>query len=136
MDFNSIATVTGKSGLFRVLKGVRTGFILESLDEEKARLVTSPNTKVSLLSEVSIYTLDKDGSVPLEKVMKQIFRDYGKDPGVDPGSDSGELRAFMKAVVPKHDENRVYTSDIRKLIRWYEVLLKEAPETLSEEKKD
>lgn len=136
MDFNSIATVTGKSGLYRVLKAVRSGFILESLDNEKARLVTSPNTKVSLLSEVSIYTLDTEGSVPLEKVMKQIFRDYGQDPGVDPNSDSGELRAFMKAVLPKHDENRVYTSDIKKLLKWFEVLVKEAPETLSEEKKD
>jgi hypothetical protein len=86
-----------------------------------------------LLNEISIYTTTKEGNIPLEDVLKKVQKDFGDDPGVDANSDSDELRAFMKSVLPEYDEERVYTSDIKKLIRWYGLIRKYAPEVLGEE---
>jgi hypothetical protein len=65
-------------------------------------------------------------------VLKKVHQDFGDDPGVDSNSDSDELKAFMKSILPEYDENRVYTSDIKKLVRWYDVIRKYAPEVLTE----
>src|SRR5690606_10765585 len=87
---------------------------------------------MSLLSEISIYTTTKDGTVPLEDVLKKIHKEFGADLGVDPNSDSAELKAFLKSVLPEYDEDRVYVSDIKKLVKWYGILLKQAPQVFEE----
>ena len=110
----------------------KSGVILESLDDAKTKLVATTSHKLSLLHEISIYTTTKEGTVPLEEVLKKIHADFGDDPGVDSNSDGSELKAFLKAVLPIYDEDRVYVSDIKKLVRWYETILKYAPELLKE----
>jgi hypothetical protein len=130
MTLTEIATVSGKGGLFKVVAPTKSGVILESLDEAKTKLVATTNHKLSLLNEISIYTTTKEGTVALEDVLRKIKDEYGTDPGVDANSDSAELKAFLKSVLPEFDENRVYTSDIKKLVKWYEILLKFAPEIM------
>lgn len=132
MTFKEIVSVSGKSGLFRILKGTHTGFVLESLDERKSKLVTMPDHKVSLLDEITVYTKSKDGSIPLESVLRKLKENHGQDPGVDASADDKALRAFMKSLVPDHDEARVYPSDIRKLLKWHSILTVHAPEVLTE----
>jgi hypothetical protein len=66
--------------LFRVLKPTRAGVILESLDEQRTRSVAGPQSRVSLLKEISIYTTDAEGSVPLEEVLRKIYAKYGDQP--------------------------------------------------------
>ena len=110
----------------------KSGVILESLDESKTKLVATTSHRLSLLHEISIYTTTKEGTVPLEDVLRKIHTDFGNDLGVDGNSDSAELKSFMKAVLPTYDEDRVYTSDIKKLVRWYNTILKFAPELLKE----
>jgi hypothetical protein len=138
MTIAEIATVSGKGGLFKVLAPTKSGVILESLDESKTKIVATSNHRLSLLNEISIYTTTKEGSIPLEDVLKKVHQDFGDDPGVDANSDPDELKAFMKSVLPEYDENRVYTSDIKKLVKWYDIIRKYAPEILAEagEKKD
>lgn len=139
MTIAEIATVSGKGGLFRVLAPTKSGVILESLDESKTKIVATSNHRLSLLNEISIYTTTKEGNVPLEDVLKKVHQDFGDDPGVDASSDPDELKAFMKSILPEYDENRVYTSDIKKLVKWYDIIRKHAPEILTEaeeEKKD
>ena len=63
-------------------------------------------------------------------MLKKIHTDFGNDLGVDGNSEAGELKSFMKAILPTYDENRVYVSDIKKLVRWYDAILKYAPELL------
>jgi hypothetical protein len=135
MTLAEIATVTGKGGLFKVLAPTKSGVILESLDETKTKLVATASQRLSLLNEISIYTTTKEGTVPLADVLKKINKDFGDDLGVDGNSDSSELRSFMKAVLPEFDEQRVYVSDIKKLIKWYEVIRKYAPEIMEPEQK-
>jgi hypothetical protein len=132
MTIADLATVSGKGGLFKVLAPTKSGVILESLDDSKTKMVATTSHRLSLLNEISIYTTTREGNTPLEDVLKKIQKDFGDDPGVDPNSDSDELKAFMKSVLPEYDEDRVYTSDIKKLVRWYALIRKYAPEVLNE----
>lgn len=127
MDFSEIASISGKGGLYHILKPTRTGMIVESMDEQKKKMVVGANHRVSVLQEVSIYTNDAEGSVPLEDVFKKIHEEFGDDPGVDT-SDPEELKAFTKHVLPEYDEERVYPSDMKKMVNWYKILLEQAPE--------
>jgi hypothetical protein len=133
MTLSEIATVSGKGGLFKVLAPTKSGVILESLDESKTKLVATTNHKLSLLNEISIYTTTKEGTVALAEVLKKISKEYGDDLGVDANSETNELKSFLKSILPDFDENRVYTSDIKKLVKWYAILSKYAPEIMSEE---
>lgn len=135
MEFKDVASVSGKGGLFKVLKPTRTGVILESMDEAKTKLVTSISSRVSLLDEISIYTHSKEGSIPLKDVFHKINKEFGEDPGVDNKSTPDELKAFLKFIIPDFDEEKVYVSDIKKIVHWYSILLKYAPELLAEQEK-
>ncbi len=122
MTFEEIASVAGKGGLFKVLKPSRSGVILESMDARRTKLVVGADARVSILSEISIYTYSEEGSVPLEDVMKKIHEEFEGDTGLDKNSDPDELKSFLKHVLPDYDEDRVYVSDIKKLVTWYNSL--------------
>ena|SRR5688572_8846256 len=133
MTLAEIATVSGKGGLFKVVAPTKSGVILESLDEAKTKVVASANNRLSLLNEISIYTTTREGTAPLEDVLKKIYKEFGNDPGVDSEADGNELKSFLKSVLPEFDENRVYVSDIKKLVKWYSLILKHAPEVITTE---
>ena len=135
MEFKDIAAVAGKGGLFIILKPTKTGVILESLDEHKTKLVASVHNKVSVLEEISLYTTDQEGTAPLKEVLQKIYAEFGDDPGVDKNSDADELKSFMAHLLPEYDKDRVYVSDIKKMVNWYNVLLNEAPELLKASEK-
>lgn len=131
MTLAEIASISGKGGLYKVVAPTKSGVILESLDESKTKLVATTSHRLSLLHEISIYTTTKEGTVPLQEVLQKIHAEFGEDLGVDGNSDATELKSFLKAVLPIYDESRVYVSDIKKLVRWYDTILKYAPELLS-----
>jgi hypothetical protein len=133
MTLAEIATMSGKGGLFKVMAPTKSGVILESLDDTKSKVVAAGNNKISLLNEISIYTTTKEGTAPLEQVLKKIHKEFGNDLGVDGESDSNELKSFLKSVLPEFDESRVYVSDIKKLVKWYGIILKHAPEIITTE---
>lgn len=132
MKFTELATVAGKPGLYKVLKPTRSGVILEALDEKKSKLVVGASQRVSILSEISIYTTTEEGAIALEDVMKKIEKEFQGDIGVDGTADADELKSFLKHVLPEFDEDRVYASDIKKLITWYQIIRKQVPESLEE----
>jgi hypothetical protein len=136
MKIEEIATVSGKGGLFKVLAPTKSGVILESMDDAKTKLIATTNHKLSLLNEISIYTTTKEGTVALDAVLRKIKNEFGDDLGVDANSDPAELKSFLKSVLPEYDENRVYVSDIKKLVKWYEIIYKRAPEILEEPKEE
>ena len=132
MDFKDIAAVSGKGGLFKVVKPTKTGVILESLDDSKTKLVTTMNQKVSILAEISVYSTGEEETVPLDEVFSKINEEFGDDPGVDKSSDPDELKSFLAHILPDYDRERVYVSDIKKIVNWYSVVLKWAPEILNQ----
>lgn len=125
MSLKDIAAVSGKPGLYRILKPTRSGVVLESLDEKKTKLVTNTNYRVSVLKEISIYTTSPQGSLPLEAVLLNINEIYGTVLQV--GSHNQALDEFIAKVVPDYDADRVYSSDIKKLITWYKILVNFEP---------
>ena len=80
------------------------------------------NSKVSILSDISIYTTDGEGAVPLIDVFRKINQEFGEDTGLSKTSDADELKSFLKFILPNYDEDRVYVSDIKKVVQWYKHL--------------
>lgn len=132
MNFKDIAAVAGKPGLYRIVSPTRSGVVLEALDEKKTKLVAGMSMRVSVLNDISIYTLTEEGAEPLESVMKKINANYQGDTGVDGSATDAELRAFLKSVLPEFDQDRVYVSDIKKLNAWYLLIHKNCPEVFQE----
>ena len=136
MELKDIASIAGKSGLFKVLKPTRTGVILESLDEEKKKTIVGANARVSLLKEISIYTTSAESSLMLETVFDSIYKKHKAELPVTSKSDAAELESFLETIVPDYDTERVYLSDIKKLVSWYSTLVKFAPELFSTKKEE
>ena len=128
MNLKDIAHISGKGGLHRILKPTRSGVIVESLDEKKTKQVVGTQTRVSVLKEISIYTTNADGAESLSNVLHAIYEKYGSTLPVTPDSSAGEQADFLESVLPDFDKDRVYNSDIKRLITWYDLLLKNAPE--------
>jgi hypothetical protein len=122
MELKEIAVVSGKPGLYKIVKPAVNGVILESLDGTNSRFIAGTATKVSVLGEISVYTENGD-NIPLEIVFRTIYAKYNKTLAIGSKSTDSELRAFFTDLVPEHDKVRVYTSDIRKIAVWYSVLV-------------
>lgn len=124
-----IANVAGYSGLYRILKPGRSGVIVESLDEKKAKTMMGPTARVSVLNDISIYIENgTDESMPLGDVLLTINTKYGDSLPVDPKASTEELAAFMAEALPDYDRERVRPADIKKLVTWYGILRQYAPE--------
>ena len=132
MKFDELASVAGKGGLFKVVKPSKAGVILESLDAKKQKLVVGADARVSILSEISIYTNSAEGATPLIDVMRTIRSEFANDTGLDKNSDGDELKSFLKHVLPEYDESRVYVSDIKNLVTWYNLIASTCPDVLDE----
>lgn len=117
MNLRGIVAVSGKPGLFKVIGQNKSGFVLESLDEQKLKLVVNLSTaKLAGLEDITIFGNEDD----LKLV--DIFEKMKGTSAPDPKSDGLTLRNFFREVAPEHDEERVYTSDIKKIITWFNIL--------------
>lgn len=132
MELKDIAVISGKGGLFKILKPTRTGVIVESIDEKKNRFPVTTSNRISVLEEISLYTKTGDGSKPIKNVLRKIYAEFKDDPGIAPNSDPDELRSFIQHIEPDYDEEKVYVSDIKKIVSWYHILLNNHPEILEE----
>ncbi len=132
MELKDIAAVSGKPGLYKIMKPTRGGLVLESLDDKGQKLVTGPHNRVSLLHEISVYTEQIDKTIPLSEIFIRIRKESGDNPGVDSKSDPEELKSFFSHIVPDYDREKVYVSDMKKMVSWYGILVKSAPELLEE----
>lgn len=126
-DLKEVAAISGMPGLYRLVKPTRAGVIIESLDARATRSVASARNKVSLLQEISIYTQDYDQTVPLTEVFDRIHQKHGADLAVTHKSDDRDLTAFMGEIIPDYDRDRVYMSDIKKLVQWYHAVSSTLP---------
>ncbi|MBP6335259.1 MAG: DUF5606 domain-containing protein [Bacteroidia bacterium] len=118
IELKDIISVPGMSGLFKVVGNNKNGFIVEAVTDNKRSMVSS-SQRIMTLVDIGVYTHDKE--VPLNEVFLKI-QQAGKDSSIDPKGDAKTLRAFFKSVLPEYDEERVYDSDIRKMLSWYLLL--------------
>lgn len=119
MELKEIISVPGMSGLYKVIGNNKNGFIVESLSDSKRTMINS-NQRIMTLVDIAVYTTDEE--MPLREIYKKIQQTDGQKLGVDLKADPKKLREYFKTVVPNFDEERVYTSDIKKMLAWYEVL--------------
>ena len=120
MEFNKIIAVTGKPGLFEVVSQTKTGIIVESLTDKKRIPILSTHN-VSLLENIAIFTYDEE--VPLLTVFKTIFEKEAGKATISHKESGNKLAAFFLEILPEYDQERVYTSNIKKIIQWYNGLI-------------
>jgi len=119
MNLTKILAISGKPGLYELKVQTRTGFVAESLIDGK-KITVNLKSNVSLLSEISIYTYE--GEKPLTEVMQQIAVKENKGQAISHKEDNATLAAYFKEILPDYDEERVYPSDIKKVLNWYNTL--------------
>ncbi|MEE1347400.1 MAG: DUF5606 domain-containing protein [Bacteroidales bacterium] len=115
-----ILSISGKSGLFKLVSQGRNAIIVESLADGK-RMPVSGSARVSALQEISMYTVD--GDVKLSHVMANIYKLTDGKECIPATSSNAELKEFMAKALPEWDADRIYVSDIKKLVAWYNILL-------------
>lgn len=120
---DTILSISGRPGLFRLLTRGTGRIIVESLDEGRKRFPASPRDRITSLNDVSMYTDAED--VPLMDVFQNISNNLkGKISPLNPKTATvEELNDFMAAALPEYDRDRVRQSDIKKLLQWYNILV-------------
>jgi hypothetical protein len=122
IDLRQVAAIAGMSGLYRVVKPTRTGVIVESLEENPKNLVAQARHRMSLLDEISIYTTDEEGTIPLAEVFDIMHQKYGDKLPLSDKPSNEDYKNLMADVLPDFDEERVYVSDMKKLAAWYYIV--------------
>lgn len=131
MSLEKVLSISGKPGLYKLKTQTRTGFLAESLLDGKT-INVSGRHNVSLLSEIAVYTLTEE--VPLREVFKKISEKEGGKETLSHKASKEELEEFFFGVMPDYDEDRVYASDIKKIVQWYNMLIKNGITDFSEAK--
>jgi hypothetical protein len=140
MDLSKVMAISGKSGLFKIISQSRGSIIAESLTDGK-KLPIFATHRSSVLEDISMFTYTED--IPLKKVLWAIFqKEDGKKVSIDLKADGNILKNYFESVLPDYDQDRVYASDIKKVLAWYNQLvehnlvsepIEEEPEAQKEE---
>jgi hypothetical protein len=122
MNLRGIVSVSGRPGLFKLVGQNKAGYVLESLDAQKLKIVANiSNTKLASLEDITIYGEEEE--LKLTDVLANIS---AKSEVPDAKADGSTLKAFFLDVAPGHDQEKVYASDMKKILTWYH-LIKELP---------
>jgi hypothetical protein len=137
MILKDILAISGEAGLFKFIAQGKNAIIVEHL-ETKKRSSAYSSAKVSSLEDIAIFTDKED--LPLGKVFDLIHEKENGGATIDSKSDTGKLKAWFEGILPEYSKDKVYTSDIKKVAQWYNILhklnllVKEEPETKEETK--
>lgn len=134
MGLDKILSISGKPGLYKVIAQTRNGFVAESLIDSK-KVNVNIHSNVSILSEIAVYTLTEE--LPLREVLKKVMaKEKGEQTSISHKDSKDKLEEYFFEVLPDYDEDRVYASDIKKIIQWYNLLQKHTMLDALEEDKE
>jgi hypothetical protein len=119
MSLQKVLAISGKPGLYELKLQTRTGFVAESLLDGK-KITVGLRSNVSLLSEIAVYTYSEE--IKLSEVFKAIATKENDGMALSHKEDNAALTAYFREVLPEFDEDRVYVSDIKKILNWYNSL--------------
>jgi hypothetical protein len=114
-----ILSISGQGGLFKYISQARNGIIVESLETGR-RMNAFTSMKVNSLKDIAIFTSKEE--IPLEEVFKKIYEKENGGKSVDHKEEPAKISEYFSEIVPEYDKDRVYVSDIRKVINWYNIL--------------
>jgi hypothetical protein len=120
MKLKDILAISGKPGLYKFISQGRNGIIVESFTDSK-RMIVHSTTKVSALEDIAIYTEVEE--VPLKDVFTKFYEKEDGKATIDHKSNNDDLKRVFEEILPDYDKDRVYTSDIKKIIAWYNTLI-------------
>ena len=120
MELKDILAISGKPGLFKYVAQSSNGVIVESLLDGK-RMNASASSRVSALTEISIYTEGED--IALADVFTNIYKHTEGKEAISPKETPEKLKAYFAEVLPEYDRERVHVSDMKKVITWYNILV-------------
>ena len=139
MALKDILVISGQSGLFKYISQGRNSVIVENLIDHK-RTTIPATSKISMLEDIAVFTENED--VALREVLVKIQTKENCGTAISHRSPDAELKKYFTEVLPEYDKERVYVSDIRKIVQWYNLLLElgiidfSSPEKEEEEKKE
>jgi hypothetical protein len=119
IDLTGIIAITGQPGLYKIVAQSKNGIIVEGLSDKK-RVNVYASTKVSTLSDISMFTTGDDK--PIEEIMGAVYDKENGGPAIDGKADDKAIEAYFAVAVPDYDKERVYVSNMRKLFNWYGIL--------------
>jgi hypothetical protein len=114
-----LLAISGQRGLFKLVSQAKNSIIVESLIDGK-KMPAYATSRISALEDISIYTEDED--VKLFDVFKAIYEKENGGASISPKSSGNELKSYFEEVLPLYDKDRVYVSDIKKVLTWYNLL--------------
>ncbi len=120
MEYRQIVAVTGLSGLYQLMSTKSDGAIVRSLADKSVKFVSARIHHITPLESIEIYTTGDN--VRLHEVLEKIKENDGQVAGLNSKKDDKAAKAYFKTILPDFDESRVYVSDIRKVLKWYEIL--------------
>ena len=120
MTLDKIIAIAGKPGLYKVLSQTKGRIIVESLTDKK-RLPIGATQTINALQEIAIYTYDEE--VPLREVFVTIYEKEKGKTAINPNDNGAVLTKYFNEILPNFDDERVYTSNIKKLLKWYNELV-------------
>ncbi|MDX1666906.1 MAG: DUF5606 domain-containing protein [Saprospiraceae bacterium] len=121
MNLENIISVSGMPGLYRVVGNRNNGLIIEELETGKRRFASARRHQFTPLESIAIFTDDGD-SIELATVFRNMLQQYEDNPPEDPGADPEKLEEYFADVLPTYDRDRVFTRDIKKVIKWFNLL--------------
>lgn len=133
IDLTGIISISGQPGLYKIVAQSKNGIIVEGLTDKK-RVNVYSSTKVSTLSDISMFTTGDDK--PIEEIMTAIFEKEKGGAAIDTKADDKGVEKYFTEVLPDYDKDRVYVSNMRKLFSWYNTLQTSGNLKEKEEKKD
>lgn len=132
-----VANISGKPGLYRIIRPGRAGVIVESIDATKRREMINANAKVSVLKEISVYTENVNEAKPLSEIFLTIREKHGNLVELDTKTASSQdFFDFFAGIMPDYDKERVYATDVKKIINWYNTLSQFLPEIFEAPKEE
>ena len=122
MKLRDILAISGEPGLYNYIAGSRNGVIAESLVDGKRKNFSGTHSRVSSLAEISIFTEDDD--VALAEVLTSLFAHTKGEQTLSHKASEVEMRSLFDEVLPNYDRERFHLSDMRKLVQWFNILVK------------
>ena len=120
MEYRQIVAVTGLGGLYQLMSTKNDGAIVRSLTDKNIKFVSARIHNITPLESIEIYTTGDN--VRLHEVLDKIKQDDSQIAVLNSKKDDKATKAYFKTILPDFDEERVYTSDIRKVLKWYDIL--------------
>lgn len=128
MKLDKIMSISGKPGLYELKAQTRGGFVAESMLDGK-KITVNLRHNVSLLSEIAIYTYTEE--IPLREVFKKVKEKENGGEAINHKESKAKLEDYFREVLPEYDEDRVYASDIKKIVQWYNLLIEKGYDDFS-----